>query len=151
MTQIILTEKIVLDAGYRQAYTPARDDVARSPRLDGYRRGQRVKAQTRVSQMRITEGELIRQMQTTGVGRPSTYAVTLESLRRHGYIQEQGGSLRITPRGWEVLEFLAAHYPLLLDPTFSVGLEAQLDALAHGKTTYQALLKGLLEKLQQEK
>ncbi|MFZ5885602.1 MAG: DNA topoisomerase [Chloroflexota bacterium] len=148
--QLRITEKTVLTPGYRRAYSPARDETVAAPRLAEKRRGERVRVQTRLRKATLTEADLIRRMQGSGVGRPSTYAATLEALRRHGYIETQEGTLRLTPRGREVLRFLEARYPFLLDPEFSARLEAQLDSLACGRGTYRVLLARLWRTLQGE-
>lgn len=145
--RLTLTEKTVLTPGYRRAYSPARDETVAAPRLAEKRRGERVRVQTRLRKATLTEADLIRRMQGSGVGRPSTYAATLEALRRHGYVEEQDGLLRVTPRGRQVLDFLEARYPFLLDPHFSARIEADLDALAEGKATYEIVLAELWKRL----
>jgi DNA topoisomerase-1 len=151
MPRIILTEKTILDPGYRAAYTPPHDDVQPAPRLSQRRRGERVCLRAQVRQQKgLAEGELIAQMQSSGVGRPSTYAMTLEALRRHGYIEEREGRLIVTARGKQALAFLRTNYPFLLDVGFTAHLEAQLDALAEGKTTYHKTIQSVWDRLQQE-
>jgi DNA topoisomerase-1 len=151
MPRIILTEKTILDPGYRAAYTPPHDDVQPAPRLSQRRRGERVRLRAQVRHQKgMAEGELIAQMQSSGVGRPSTYAMTLEALRRHGYIEEREGRLIVTTRGKQALAFLRTNYPFLLDADFTAHLEAQLDALAEGKTTYHKTIQSVWDRLQQE-
>jgi DNA topoisomerase-1 len=151
MSRITLTEKTILDPGYRAAYTPPHDDVQPAPRLSQRRRGERVRLRAQVRHQKgLAEGELIAQMQSSGVGRPSTYAMTLEALRRHGYIEEREGRLIVTTRGKQALAFLRTNYPFLLDADFTAQLETQLDALAEGKTTYLRLVQSVWDRLQKQ-
>lgn len=146
--RLTLTEKTVLDPGYRCVYIPARDEAVQTPRLGRKQRGEKVRLDARLERVDgLSEADLIRRMQASGIGRPSTYAATLEALRRHGYVEARDGRLVITERGRQVLEFLSARYPFLLDAAFSAQMEARLDALAEGRVAYVALLAELWEKL----
>jgi DNA topoisomerase IA len=149
--RLVVRERIVIEAGYRQAYTPVRDETSPQPSLEKYHPGQRVKPRAQIRQQKgLAEGELIAQMQSSGVGRPSTYAMTLEALRRHGYIEEREGRLIVTTRGKQALAFLRTNYPFLLDADFTAHLEAQLDALAEGKTTYHQTIQSVWDRLQKQ-
>ncbi|MCX7756118.1 MAG: DNA topoisomerase [Anaerolineales bacterium] len=150
--RLTLTEKTVLDPGYRRACAPARDETAQTSRLARKQRGEKMQLTPRIERVcGLSEADLIRRMQASGVGRPSTYAATLEALRRHGYIETQDGALQVTQRGQQALDFLEARYPFLLDPDFSARIEAGLDALAEGRRmTYETLLSELLKTLQGE-
>jgi DNA topoisomerase-1 len=151
MSRLIVCERIVVDAGYRQAYTPVRDETSPQPSLEKYHPGQRVKPRAHVRQKKgLAEGELIAQMQNRGVGRPSTYATTLEALRRHGYIEERDGRLIVTTRGEQALDFLRENYPFLLDADFTALLEGQLDAIAKGRTTYKNAVQFVWDRLQKQ-
>lgn len=151
MKRVKLSEKTVLDPGYRDVYAPARDTAAAAPRLKQYQRGQRVRMRTRVERSAgLPEAALIRLMQKSGVGRPSTYAAALEALRQHEYVEEADGRLRLNERGRRVLAFLKAHYPFLTEIEFSAEVETRLDRLAEGKQSYRGLLAELWQMLQGE-
>jgi DNA topoisomerase-1 len=143
-----ITERTVLDPGYRRAYRKGRDETAQTPRLANYRKGQRVQAKTRVERKAgLNEADLIRLMRYSGVGRPSTYAATLEALKQHGYIEERDGQLLVTGRGRAVLAFVQREYPGLFDVSFTAEMEQMLDDLASGKRTYASVLEAVWEKL----
>lgn len=145
--QLTLTEKTVSDPGYRRAYTPARDDTTQTPHLTGYQRGQKVQPSIRIAKRVLTEGALIRLLQASGVGRPSTYAATLEALRRHGYLDTRQGGLVVTGSGQKVLAFLEARYPFLLEVGFSAAIEAHLDDLACGRRSYLQVVQPIWERV----
>lgn len=146
--QIRLTEKTVLDPGFRRAYRPPRDGTTDAPRYGNRPRGTRVKLKARAAKRAgLSEAELIRLMRESGAGRPSTYAATLEALRRHGYIEARDGTLQVTQRGRRALAFLEENYPFLLAPDFSAEIEAALDDLASGRRGYVQVVQGVWERL----
>ena len=161
MNPIKATEKILLDPGFRQAYTPpqAADDVpvihVEESRLTKLKKRQRVKP--RAVQVRrktappvgLTEVELLRTLQAHGIGRPSTYAGIVAILLRRKYVTlEAGGELRITTRGEQVCDFLTRRYPQIFAPDFTAQMEAELDAIAAGKRSYRNVLSDFWARLQ---
>lgn len=149
--QLRITEKSVIAPGYRAAYTPGRDETVSAPRLAAKKRGDKVRLTARLRRASLTEANLIRLMQRSEVGRPSTYAATLEALRRHGYLEAKDGRLVVSERGRAVLAFLEENYPFLLDPGFSARIEAALDEIAAGRTSYAGVLSSFLKTLKGEK
>jgi len=148
--QITITERIVLDPGYRRSYEEGRDEdeTVQTPHLAQYRKGQLVQVKTRVERkVGLNEADLIRLMQSSGVGRPSTYAATLEALKQHGYIEERDGQLLVTKRGRAALAFVQREYPSLFDVSFTAEMEQVLDDLAAGKKTYENVLEAIWKKL----
>lgn len=146
--RLTLTEKSVLEPGYRRAYTPARDETVSAPRLAEKKRGDRVNVQTRAAKRAgLSEADLVRLMRQIGVGRPSTYAATLEALRRHGYIETKDDRLVVTRRGRAALAFLEKNHLFLLALDFSAEIEAALDDLASGRGAYVQIVQGVWERL----
>ncbi len=139
-----IEERILIEPGYRQAYTPAGDTAVSVPRLRNVRVGQRLRAQVRITRRPLTEADLVRLMQQHGIGRPSTYAATIASLRRHRYVDE---NLAPTPRGLAALEWLTASYPRLFALDFSAALEGWLDDLAAGQRSYRQVVAAVWAEL----
>lgn len=150
--RFVVRERIVVEAGYRQVYRPLQDETTRQPQLATYQPGQRVRPRARIEQRRgLTESELIAQMQTSGVGRPSTYALTLEALRARGYLAERDDALVVTETGLRVLEFLGASYPVLLEIGWTARLEQILDSLAAGRIGYRQAVNYAWKELEHER
>jgi DNA topoisomerase-1 len=82
---------------------------------------------------RFTPATLVREMERTGIGRPSTYAATLETLFSREYLAEAKKAVLPTPRGRVIDEVLALAFPGLVQTEFTAELERQLDAVASGK------------------
>jgi DNA topoisomerase-1 len=87
-----------------------------------------------------TEAGLVAAMEAHGIGRPSTFASTLATLRERGYATLSERRLRPTEIGQRVCTFLTRRFPSLFDLGFTAQLEATLDAIAAGKAAYQPTL-----------
>ena len=89
---------------------------------------------------RYSEPKLVQTMERSGIGRPSTYAGTIQTLKQRQYIQLLKGSLQPTKLGLEVDEFLAKVLPNLLESGFTASMEQTLDAIAAGQQDWQQYL-----------
>lgn len=89
---------------------------------------------------RYTEAGLIAAMEAHGIGRPSTFASTLATLRERGYAALDDGCLRPTEIGHRACTFLVRRFPSLFDFDFTAQLESTLDAIAAGKAAYRPAL-----------
>ncbi|MCM1981617.1 type I DNA topoisomerase [Lyngbya confervoides] len=91
---------------------------------------------------RYTEPKLVQVMERKGIGRPSTYAPTVKTLKQRDYVTLVRGKLEPTALGLQVDEFLEKALPELLEAEFTAGMEAKLDAIAHGKEEWERYLIG---------
>jgi DNA topoisomerase I len=91
---------------------------------------------------RYAEPKLVQLMERKGIGRPSTYAPTITTLKQRNYVQLLKDKLQPTPLGLEVDEFLGKVLPDLLEADFTAQMEAELDAIAQGKQEWQRYLIG---------
>lgn len=89
---------------------------------------------------RYTEPKLVQAMEKKGIGRPSTYAPTVKTLKQREYVKLSKGKLFPTPLGLEVDEFLAKMLPELLQAEFTAQMESTLDLIATGKQDWQQYL-----------
>ena len=140
------TERILLDPGYRQAYTPSEKEPPVSKtasRLRQLKRGQRIQPQQVQIHSRapgLSEAELLRALEEKGIGRPSTYASITAELLRRKYVWKEGGLLVLSPRGDAVQSYLSTAHPQLFDLAFSARLEKRLDMLSAGGLAYQTVV-----------
>ncbi len=81
---------------------------------------------------RYTEGQIIAKMESTGIGRPSTYSQILETLRKRKYILEIKKKLGATALGEKVNSYLVRSYADLIGEEFTKKMEDTLDNLAQG-------------------
>ncbi|MEO1664709.1 MAG: type I DNA topoisomerase [Chloroflexota bacterium] len=82
---------------------------------------------------RFSEATLVRSLEQHGVGRPSTYAATLATLKKRGYVALEKRKLTVTPLGEQVDHVLADRLPSLFAVDFTAEMEAALDEIAAGK------------------
>jgi len=89
---------------------------------------------------RYTEPKLVQLMERKGIGRPSTYAPTVATLKKRDYVQLTKDHLQPTALGLEVDAFLQKALPDLLEAEFTAKMEDALDAIAIGKQGWQQYL-----------
>jgi DNA topoisomerase-1 len=91
---------------------------------------------------RYSEPKLVQLMERRGIGRPSTYAPTIATLKQRAYVELLKGKLQPTVLGLEVDAFLAKALPDLLESEFTARMESALDAIAQGQQEWQQYLIG---------
>ncbi|MGF1535386.1 MAG: type I DNA topoisomerase [Elainellaceae cyanobacterium] len=89
---------------------------------------------------RYSEPKLVKLMEQKGIGRPSTYAPTIKTLRQRDYVDLRQGKLTPTPLGLSLDEALGKLLPDLIQPEFTAQMEAALDAIATGTQEWQTYL-----------
>jgi DNA topoisomerase-1 len=90
---------------------------------------------------RYSEALLVKALEQAGVGRPSTYAQTLATLKGRGYATVTARKLTATPLGKQVTSVLISQLPKLFDITFTADMETALDSIAAGKQDGRDYLK----------
>ena len=91
---------------------------------------------------RYTEATLIRAMEETGVGRPSTYAPTISTILDREYVIKEGKFLRTTPLGEVVTDLMKARFTDIVDLKFTARMEESLDSIEKGKDNWTSVLNG---------
>ena len=81
---------------------------------------------------RFTEASLVRQLETLGVGRPSTYASIMTTIQDRGYVWKKGTALVPTFTAFSVVNLLERHFSDLVDYAFTARMEDDLDNIATG-------------------
>lgn len=89
---------------------------------------------------RYSEPKLVQLMERKGIGRPSTYAPTVSTLKKRGYVELKKDNLQPTLLGLEVDDFLQKALPDLLEAEFTAKMEDALDAISEGKHSWQHYL-----------
>ncbi|MBI1880520.1 MAG: type I DNA topoisomerase [Chloroflexi bacterium] len=82
---------------------------------------------------RYTEAQLIGALKKLGLGRPSTYATIVETLKERKYVGLEQKRLFPTPLGFQVCELLEKHIQLVVDVGFTARMEEDLDRIARGE------------------
>lgn len=85
---------------------------------------------------RYTEARLVGTMEEKGIGRPSTYAPTIGTIQRRGYVEVKERRFHPTEIGTIVIDMLQEFFPEIIDVDFTVKMEDDLDAIEEGKTKW---------------
>jgi len=99
---------------------------------------------------RYTEGTLVRELEKRGIGRPSTYAPIINTLKKRNYVRAQKGTLHPTDLGMAVTEKLVKHFPREMDVAFTSELEEKLDRVEEGAQDWRSMLKGFYERFEKD-
>lgn len=90
---------------------------------------------------RYTEATLVRKMEEAGIGRPSTYAPTIETIQTRGYVVKEEKQLSPTELGEIVIMLLKEHFPEIVDLEFTANLEDKLDDIEEGEVPWKTVIK----------
>ncbi|MBR1811138.1 MAG: type I DNA topoisomerase [Clostridia bacterium] len=89
---------------------------------------------------RYTEASLIKKLEETGIGRPSTYASIISTITSKEYVLRERKSLKPTELGVAVTELLKSNFPKIVNTKFTAGMESNLDEVEEGKLDYVKML-----------
>lgn len=90
---------------------------------------------------RYTEASLVKTLEEKGIGRPSTYAPTINTILDRMYIEKENKHLVPTELGVIVNNVMVNHFKDIVDLEFTANMEEKLDNVAEGKVEYKKMLK----------
>jgi DNA topoisomerase-1 len=99
---------------------------------------------------RYTEATLVRALEEKGIGRPSTYAPTLETIKKRGYVRVVDRRLVPTELGRLVNDLLLEHFPDIVDVGFTAQLEEGLDRVEEGQADWVGVVRKFYEPFEQD-
>ena len=94
---------------------------------------------------RYTEASLIKTLEETGVGRPSTYASIISTITDREYVVREAKALKPTELGEVTTKVLSEHFPKIVNTKFTAGMENDLDKVEDGKLDYIKMLHGFYD------
>lgn len=89
---------------------------------------------------RYSEATLIKTLEENGVGRPSTYAPTLEVIQRRYYVKLSAKRFEPTELGEIVNKLIVEFFPDIVNVTFTAEMEAKLDQVETGERQWQTVI-----------
>lgn len=89
---------------------------------------------------RFSESTLIKELESNGIGRPSTYAGIMGTLQDRQYVLQEQRKLMPTDLGKKVNKFLVKNFPNIIEVTFTARMEEELDQMAEGDIEYEKTL-----------
>ena len=94
---------------------------------------------------RYTEASLVKTLEEYGIGRPSTYASIISTLKNREYVEMDGKRFLPTDVGRIVSNFLTNHFTQYVDYDFTANLEDELDEISRGEREWVPLLEEFWE------
>jgi DNA topoisomerase-1 len=147
------TGQTLLEAGFLAAYHEDHDEdeadveSEAEQRLPALEPGERVELQSiRPEQHftqpppRYTEASLVKSLESHGIGRPSTYASIIETLRYRRYVEMSGRAFIPTDIGKIVSKFLVKYLGTYVDYGFTAAMEDVLDEISNGEKEWHVEL-----------
>lgn len=89
---------------------------------------------------RYNEASLVKAMEDSGIGRPSTYAATISLITSRKYVEKENKNLKPTESAYKIVNFLDKNFPSITDINFTSKMEENLDKISHGDTDYNHVL-----------
>ncbi|QHL86212.1 type I DNA topoisomerase [Nibribacter ruber] len=181
--KLVATGEVVKFEGFLKVYAESTDDEELSDEetqgmLPPLKEGQtlnlqRLQATERYSRPapRYTEASLVKKLEEMGIGRPSTYAPTISTIQKRGYVEKdnregkerpyqilslENGEIKAmtktemagaekaklfpTDIAMVVTDFLVAHFPSIIDYSFTAKVEEEFDQIAMGNKEWDKML-----------
>lgn len=99
---------------------------------------------------RFSEASLIKTLEENGVGRPSTYAPTLETIQKRYYVKLIAKRFEPTELGEIVNSLIVEFFPDIVDVTFTAEMEGKLDEVEIGKEQWQKIIDEFYKPFEKE-
>ncbi|NLJ65367.1 MAG: type I DNA topoisomerase [Christensenellaceae bacterium] len=90
---------------------------------------------------RFTEASLVRTLEENGIGRPSTYAPTINTLTQRGYVSRENKRLYPTELGELIVDIMKQYFSSIVDIDFTASMETELDKVEEGTKDWKELLR----------
>jgi len=146
------TGKVIEFAGFFRAYVEGSDDPDAALEdqevvLPDLAEGQSVACQQLESlehetkpPARYTDATIVKELESDGIGRPSTYASIISTILDRGYAERESKQLIPTFIAFAVTGLLEQHFPDLVDMGFTAEMEHSLDEIAAGNVDWRQYL-----------
>lgn len=146
------TGSVIQFDGFIAAYTDQReedssedDDAVRLPKMQANESLKQINIDalkhTTEPPARYSEATLIKKLEELGIGRPSTYASTLGTLRDRDYVSIDKRKLIPQAKGRIVTAFLENFFNRYVEYDFTADLEEKLDLISDGKLSWKQVLR----------
>ena len=90
---------------------------------------------------RYTESNLVRELEALGIGRPSTYALIVDTIQARKYVEQRERRLYPTELGKAVNKILVENFPHIFTVGFTAKMEEELDTIASGNQSYKKVME----------
>ncbi|TET68132.1 MAG: type I DNA topoisomerase, partial [Candidatus Zixiibacteriota bacterium] len=94
---------------------------------------------------RFSEASLVKELEANGIGRPSTYAQIISTLKDRRYVSMEKRRFYSTELGEVVSKIVTENFPHIFNVKFTASMEAELDKIEEGKYDWQQVLRDFYE------
>lgn len=139
---------VVLEKGYLEFWNNISNEESLPPLSQGQKlslQDVKVEKKQTMPPPRFTEPRLIQEMEKRGIGRPSTYASTVTTLKEREYVTLEKETLIPTELGMETDLVLFETLPELVSSEFTAKMEKSLDDIAEGQCEWESYVIGFNE------
>jgi DNA topoisomerase-1 len=150
------TKKILFE-GYTKVLPEEKKEVNQYVEIIELNKGDELKIKDCVAKQhfteppaRYTEASLIKELEKNGIGRPSTYATIVDTLKQRRYVELKERKFYITELGKEVVEILSKYFTEIIDKSYTAKIEKLLDKIAQGKENWVKIVNIFYEPLTKE-
>jgi DNA topoisomerase-1 len=95
---------------------------------------------------RFSEATLVKELESDGIGRPSTYASILSTIQEREYVKKEGGRFTPTELGMVVIDLLLECFDDIFDVTYTARMEEALDEIEEGRINWRDAMGEFYEK-----
>ena len=146
------TGSVLKFAGYTQVYSEGREEREADKEENGVivpvTKGEALKLNKLSEKQHFTqppprysEATLIKSLEELGIGRPSTYAPTIDTILNRYYVAREEKQLFPTELGQLVVDMMKEFFPNIVDVDFTAEMERHLDEVEEGKEQWVAVLR----------
>lgn len=137
--------------GYSKLYETS-DNATQDKALPPLKEGQVLKSKEITKEQKFTqppsrfnEAKVVKTMEELGIGRPSTYASTISTIKARKYVTSEKGVFTPTEQGIETVNQLTHFFPQFMDTTYTSNMEKKLDDIVDGNDSRINLLRNFYE------
>ena len=146
-----LTSKLdltrTLFKGYEAVYVDSEKEDNHFDYFPDFEVGEKFDVTTKEAEQKFTqapahysEAKIVRLMEEVGIGRPSTYASTIETLRKRKYVDNESGILTTTQQGNLTSTVLNKYFPEIINTKYTAQMEKKLDNIEDGSQSRSKIL-----------
>ena len=133
--------------GYEAVYADTEKEENHFDYFPDFEEGKEFKVVLKEAEQKFTqapahysEAKIVKLMEEVGIGRPSTYASTIETIRKRKYVDDQGGILTITQQGALTSTVLNKYFPEIVNTKYTAQMESKLDDIENGSQSRSKIL-----------
>ena len=133
--------------GYEVIYADSEKEENHLDYFPDFADGEKFKVVEKSAEQKFTqapahysEAKIVKLMEEVGIGRPSTYASTIETIKDRDYVTDKGGILTITQKGALTSTVLSKYFPEIVDAKYTALMEKKLDDIEDGKQSRSQVL-----------